>query len=340
MENVQIIPTWDMSEEEWLDARAGGIGGSDAGTVVGVNRYKSTYALWAEKSGLVERDFVGNDATRWGHRLERVVAEGYAEDYNKAVVEWPVILRSTVEGQEFMFANLDFLIVEPNDEFPAGKVQTWRFDYAPPGIQGILEIKTAGIASPGNPGAWANNQIPQSYMLQGYHYGIVTSINKITFAALVGGSGLQVREMQWEDEIAENLVIAESQFWSMVESKTAPEVDGSEATESAQQKRYPRHEAGKGVEGGSNLAAIWEEYNSAKAESDEADQRRKSLRAQILEIIGDAEYAMVDGKAICSFKASKEVETLDTDRLRAEAPEIWIAYKKTRPGSRTLRAIK
>lgn len=339
MNKVEVVPVWDMSEEEWLKARENGIGGSDAGTVCGVNRYKSAYALWAEKSNLVERDFVGNEATKWGHRLERIVAEAYAEDYKKAVVEWPVILRSKEEGREFMFANLDFLIVEPSEEFPAGRVQTWRFEEEPPNILGILEVKTAGIASPGNPGAWANNKIPQSYMLQGYHYGVTTGINSVTFAALVGGSGLQVREMEWDENVAENLVIAESQFWDLVQMGVAPETDGSDATESALSARYPRHEEGKVYEGGSALAELWQEFSEAKIASEQADSARKALRSKVLELVGSAEFATVNGEPILSYKASKDVETLDTERLKREAPEIFEQFKKVRPGARTLRGI-
>jgi len=339
MNKVEIIPVWDMSEEEWLKAREGGIGGSDAGTVCGVNKYKSAYALWAEKTGTIERDFVGNEATEWGHILERPIAEKFAKDYNKAVVEWPVILKSKTENFEFMFANLDFVIVEPTEEFPAGEVQTWRFDYEPPGVLGILEVKTAGIASPGSLGAWAYNGIPQSYMLQAYHYGVVTGWENITFAALIGGQGLQVREMQWDADIAENMTIAEQQFWDLVETKVAPATDGSDATESALQQRYPRHESGKGFEGGAVLAEIWSEFNEAKALADEADSRRKALRAQVIEMIGNAEFATVDGNPILSYKSGKEVESLDTDRIRKEAPEIFEQFKKVRPGARTLRAV-
>jgi putative phage-type endonuclease len=338
MKDVRIIPVWDKTEEEWLEIRKGGIGGSDAGTICGVNKYKSPYALWTEKTKIVPTTFTGNDATKWGHRLERVVAEAYAEDYNKAVVEWPVIIWS--EKYPWMFANLDFLIVDPSDEFPAGEVQTWRFEYEPPGIQGILEVKTAGIASPGSLGAWANNGIPQSYMLQGYHYGVVADIKDITFAALVGGQGLQVRHMEWDEKVAENLIILEERFWEQVTLEVAPETDGSDATESALSARYPRHEEGKGIEGGETLQQLWNEFSAAKEAAEIADTQRKSLRAKILEMIGDAEFATVNGIVILSYKASKGVESLDTDRLKKEMPEIWEEFKKVRNGSRVLRGIK
>ena len=340
MNKVEVIPVWDMSNEEWLQARMAGIGGSDAGTIVGVNKYKSAYALWGEKTGIMPTEFTGNDATDWGHDLERPVAAHYARKHNKAVVEWPVILRSLEEGREFMFANLDFLIVEPSDEFPAGTVQTWRFTTPPPNVEAILEIKTAGIASPGNPGAWAYNGIPDSYRLQGYHYGIVAGFHetpKVIFAALVGGQGLQVREMEWDPSIADNLVIAEAAFWDKVIQKVAPETDGSEATEAAQRQRYPRHEEGTFVEAEVDLLALIEEFEAAKAEADVADAKRKALRAQIVELVGNAEAARYNGNVVLTYKAGKDVESLDTDRIKNEAPEIWERFKKVRPGARTLR---
>ena len=328
---------WDMPEEEWLQWRDKGLGGSDAGTVCGVNKYKSPYSLWAEKLGLVERQGAG-DAAKWGHRLERVTAEAYAEDYNKAVVAWPVILFS--EEHPWMFANLDFVIVEPSEQFPAGVVTDWNRVDVPEGVLSILEVKTSGIASPGTAHQWANNSIPQSYILQTVHYGIVTGVTDIVFAALLPPQGLQVRHLEWDDELAENLVIVEGQFWDLVESGEAPDVDGSEATENAQASLYPRHEAGKGFEGGLELASVWQEFDAAKKAAEEADGVRKALRARIVQMVGDAEFATVNGDVILTYKAGKEVESLDTERLKREAPEVFEQFKKVRPGARTLRGVK
>ena len=40
-----------MSREDWLFERKGGIGGSDAGAIIGVNPYRSPYSVWADKLG-------------------------------------------------------------------------------------------------------------------------------------------------------------------------------------------------------------------------------------------------------------------------------------------------
>ncbi|TGY23723.1 endonuclease, partial [Enterococcus hirae] len=42
--------TLDMSHQEWFEDRKRGIGGSDVATVLGLNKYKSPYQLWLEKT--------------------------------------------------------------------------------------------------------------------------------------------------------------------------------------------------------------------------------------------------------------------------------------------------
>jgi len=337
---VKITPVWNCTEEEWLELRTHGIGGSDAGTVCGINKYNSPYALWAEKTGVVKREFEGNEATKWGHRLERTIAEAYAEDYNQAVVSWPVILTSMEPGFEFMFANLDFLIVDPSEQFPAGKVTDWEQEEWPDGVQSILEVKTSGIASPGTSHLWSDDSVPESYLLQTTHYGLVTGIKNIVFAALLGGRGLTVRTPQWDEELAQNLAIVEANFWSQVESMTPPEVDGSEATEATQQRLYPRHVVGKSFEGGSELAKLWAEFAEAKRVAEEADKSRKALRARILQLVGDAEVGTVNGAPLLTYKSSKDVESFDAKAFQLAHPDLYSQFLKFKPGSRTLREVK
>ena len=45
---------------EWLRWRKEGIGSSDAGVLMGNNRYKTVYQLWAEKTGIIEATFEMN----------------------------------------------------------------------------------------------------------------------------------------------------------------------------------------------------------------------------------------------------------------------------------------
>lgn len=53
---IILIPTRDMTKEEWLRFRFGGIGASEVSTVMGLNRWKSSIALFYEKLGEVVFD--------------------------------------------------------------------------------------------------------------------------------------------------------------------------------------------------------------------------------------------------------------------------------------------
>lgn len=59
------------THEEWLDNRLKGIGGSDAGSVLGLNKYKSAYALWCEKTGRIHKN-IDNERMRFG-RIWRIM---------------------------------------------------------------------------------------------------------------------------------------------------------------------------------------------------------------------------------------------------------------------------
>ncbi len=335
MNNCKVIPVWNMTENEWLaQRRALGIGGSDAGTILGVNTYKSPYALWADKTGRADKDDAG-DAARWGHRLEPVIAQAYAEDYNVALVEWKVILVSV--EHPYMFANLDYLEVTPSEQFPAGLVTEWRELVPPPGAHNIVECKTSGIASPGTVHHWNNNQIPISYYYQGLHYSIVTGIFGVTFVALLAGQGLVIREMPMIDEDADTLIAAESMFWDLVQSDTPPPVDGSNSTEEAQKFRFREVESGLVYDGGATLAALWADFEAAKAEAEAADKARKELRAKILEAVGNAEVGVAGDQKLFTFKSNNPTVSVDTGKLKSEFPDIYEAVKKTNSGARVLR---
>lgn len=53
MSNYEKISTINMTHEDWLKERRHSIGGSDVGALLGLNRYRSPYTVWAEKIGLL-----------------------------------------------------------------------------------------------------------------------------------------------------------------------------------------------------------------------------------------------------------------------------------------------
>ena len=48
-----LVKTGKLSREEWLKWRTKGIGGSDVSIIAGINKFKSSFQLWLEKTGQI-----------------------------------------------------------------------------------------------------------------------------------------------------------------------------------------------------------------------------------------------------------------------------------------------
>jgi len=326
-----VAKTNELTHDEWINLRRIGIGGSDAGTILGVNPYSSPYALWADKTGLVENVFKGNAATEWGNRLERTVAEAFAEQSGCAVVEWPVMLRGK---NRWELANVDFFIVEPSEMFYAGEVTTATEQ--PENITAILECKTTGIVGKGNAKAWDNNQVPASYYWQGAHYAMVTEIPQVYFACLIGGQGIVVRSRDYTAECLAGLRDAETAFWELVEKKSPPEFTGADAEFEVLKALYPSS-TGTSVEVDEFIVDCLSDYRMAKREADEAEEKVKAARIELEAAIADADEAIWNGQTLYTYKSNKVGEQFDTKRFKEENPELWAQYVTERKGARVLR---
>ncbi|MFU1875596.1 YqaJ viral recombinase family protein, partial [Enterococcus faecium] len=72
-----------MSHQEWLVDRKRGIGGSDVSTILGLNKYKSVYQLWLEKTGQILPIETDSEPAYWGTVLEDIVAKEFQERTGK-----------------------------------------------------------------------------------------------------------------------------------------------------------------------------------------------------------------------------------------------------------------
>lgn len=175
MNQLNLIPTAKLSEAEWQTlrlsfVRKGMIGGSDAGTLLGINQYKSPINLFYQALAIGELPSIMNAAMLHGKQLEDYVAdcwqyydgtdEGWVQNtINKKRIKRYKKLRAIVTNPKYpvLFANIDGLITK----HPIyGK------------RQGILEIKTISGYSADSYEAG----IPPSYLIQVQHYMLVMEL--------------------------------------------------------------------------------------------------------------------------------------------------------------------
>ena len=189
-----LCSTATMTEEEWLKWRTKGIGGSDAGTVLGVNPYKTKRELFYEKTGVKPVKAKDNNALplRWGHALEETVAEEFSIQTGLRVYEVKEMYQHPLYS--FMLANVD------------------RFIDLPDGSVGILECKTA---NPNGKSKWEDGGVPFHYECQVRHYMAVMNIDVAYIACLFENSSdtMAIRKIERDPVFEEELIAAEKDFW-------------------------------------------------------------------------------------------------------------------------------
>ena len=99
---ITKVSTKTMSHEEWLEKRRLSIGGSDAGTLLGLNPYSSPYALWTEKTGkVIPEDISDKEAVRLGNDLEQYVADRFTEKTGKKPLMTTFSVYNLARNNEF-----------------------------------------------------------------------------------------------------------------------------------------------------------------------------------------------------------------------------------------------
>ncbi|WP_020007368.1 YqaJ viral recombinase family protein [Salinicoccus albus] len=202
---VQHINIKQLSHDEWLQERQSGIGGSDSGTILGVNKWKSKTQLFFEKTNPELKQDIDNEYIYWGNVLEDVVAKEFEHRTGKKVRRDNRMLRHP--DHDFMIANLDRVVV---------------------GEKALLECKTT---SQYNKDQWEGDEIPAQYLCQVQHYMAVTGFEKAYIAVLLGGNTFIWKEIERDEELINILIETEKDFWeNNIQSGVIPEIDGSQAT--------------------------------------------------------------------------------------------------------------
>ena len=230
--------TVEMSHVEWLENRRKGIGGSDVGTILGLNKWKSPYQLWLEKTGQVELDESNSEPAYWGNVLEEIVAKEFTERTGKKVRRRNQVFEHPLHP--FLRANIDRDVVGEN---------------------AILECKTANsfLAK-----EWDGDEVPMSYLCQIQHYMNVLNRDSAYIAVLIGGQKFIWKKVDRDQELIDMITERLVEFWEAnVLQGIEPEVDGSQATTKFIKEHY---------------AEVGEEQITLSAEFDDLVNERIQLK--------------------------------------------------------------
>jgi len=304
MRITTLESTNGMSYEEWKASRRKGIGGSDAATVMGINKWKSPFELYMEKTGEATSPEAG-EAAYWGNVLEDVVAQEFMKRANRKVRRVNKIL--VHPEHDWMIANIDRRVVGEN---------------------AVLECKTTSAY---NASEWKDDQVPAAYILQAMHYLAVTGADLAYFAALIGGQRFVWKAIERDEELIKVLIEREAAFWDAVQRKEPPELDGSESAAEFLKRLYPQATMQEKLLEAS-VDDVLDELAELKEKQKEYDVQIRLRENQVKKLLGEAEKGIAHRHVVTW--ANYERHSLDTKRLKLEKPDIYEAYAVTVPTRR------
>ena len=295
----RLVSTLNLSKEEWLRYRKCGITGTDAGSILGLNPYRSAFQVYHDKtSDTIEN--IDNEAMRQGRDLEEYVAQRFTEATGLKVRRANAIYQS--EEHPLLLADFDRLIV---------------------GQKAGLECKTV---SPFSADKWADGKIPAHYLAQVDHYLAVSGFDCWYVAALIFGRELVIHKIVTDKQVLSDLIDKEELFWTNhIVPQIPPAPNGCDSDTQKINQLYEADNRDKTADL-SALHGLLDKRQELSDQIEQMEQEKTAIEQQVKLQMQDAAYGTAPG-----YKASwvsSESKRVDSQRLRKEQPDIFNQYSK------------
>lgn len=295
-----------MNRETWLSARALGIGGSDASSIIGLNKFSTPFQVWLEKTGQVP-PIEDNVYMKAGRKLEPVVADWFFEENPESMVI------TTEENCLAYHPIYSYILGSPDRQFidDQGRLQ-------------VLEIKTT------------QNKIdldfpPESWFTQAGYYAYILGYSHFTICVLERGLELKHKTYAVDVDYCEWVVQECVSFWNNhVLTGIPPEpVNADDVV-----KRYPT-DSGEYMEADFEVVAQHSEIIKLTEQEKQISDAIDTIKTELKIRLGNSSGYVLENKALFTYKTSKDGVSLDTAKLKDEQPAVYNAYLKPKKGNRS-----
>ena len=260
---------------------ASSVGGSEVAALVGLDPNRDAFAVYAEKLGLVERE-PPTPRMRMGNRLERIIAEVYAEETGQHVV-WS-----------------DKTMRHPERQWQAYTVDAFVYnvpDVREPPIDpaklieaiGLMDAKCVSWDQSPLWGEAGTDQVPDRIACQIQYYLDATGLPWGDVAALFGGTDLRIYRINYDANIADVLRGAAEEFVRKhLEPQVPPPLGHSDTAARYLKQRFPKNTE-QIREATPEEVDLLFRYKVERAVYTEAKSRKDSLENEVRLIIGEAD---------------------------------------------------
>lgn len=316
-----VLPA-KAERELWLAERTKGIGGSDVSAILGLNKWKSAYGVWADKLGY-SKELQQNAAMRWGLLLESAMRTAFMEDTGLKVRS-----AGLHRSKERAYAQITVDgLVSDGGNFESKTLQQWTAD------------------------EWEDDQVSDHAELQVQWGMYVTGRTHAWVVGLIDGRDFRTRRVERDENLIGIILERTDHFWhENVQKHIAPPMTATslEEVKSLYQIGLDEKSRNLTAEELVQLTQLDVELKKLKAsiKADSAEEDR--VQAEIRALIGESQAVRDEqGELVKSlvnngtFAAKKfaadhpeklaqysvEKRVFDPNLLKAAEPELHTAYR-------------
>lgn len=321
---IEKIDIKGKSKEEWLKLREGSIGGSEIGSIIGLNHFESAYTLWCVRTGK-KPAFEGNLASEVGSCLEQFVAQKFAEKSG---------FGKQVQQTGFLYKNTKYPILHAS---PDRLIHATTGSKSP--VIAGLECKTT---SEFNTKRFKGIDFPLQYYSQCVQYMMMLEVPVWYLAVLVGNHEFHIYRLVLDsfrrgpdEPWIEGTVIVDSaeyealyeaakSFWNCVETGIPPAIDGSNSTTEMIKELHPESNGSTIFD--PTIEFTCQQLDDVKKQIAELEKQQKEYENQLKDRMGEAEK-MKTGLWVVSWK-NTVTNRMDTTAFRKDHPDLAALYTK------------
>lgn len=256
---ANLLGVFENQSEEWAEARKGAIGGSQVGTILGLNPYESPLTCYYKMRGEIPDRVEPTLRMRMGTLFEAPMLQLFAEQHPT----WQVHGSATYESKlyPFLHANPDGFFTDEDGEIH------------------LIEVKTSRDF-------WS--EVPAAYVAQVQHYLWMFGIRHAKVVALTAGDYNEF-DIWFDPFTAEANLEALLAFWERVQKGEKPDFDGSASTYNTMRELNLTVSDSR-VEIAEQLGI---DLVNTAVEVDELEKKLSELKSRVLDQMGDARTAFI-----------------------------------------------
>lgn len=321
----------------WQYRRQESLGGSDIGTLMGLNKYTTPHQLWLEKTGRVQ-PWSGNAATHWGQILETVIAKEYEEVSGQKLVLCDGLQISQIP---YLVGSPDRIVLDPADQTKAVAIwegKTTRGNTATDDIdedgRAIMLWGKGDVYDEAHNLVQADSQIPDSYLLQVHTYMLLTGIYTTKLSCLLSTSDFRTYTIDFDESLGLEILRQAREWW------VRHILHDEEPMRTERDLKHIQQEPTK-VVASDDIKQKLIQLDALKKDAKALDTKIQSLKDEIINFVGTNE-AIVDKdmKVLCSYKYQHGRTYINKDKLMLINPDAYQQCLAEYQGTRVLRLSK